>query len=245
MMKQLLTRGATMCVAAAFVGLPALAVNLTAQPKPIPPFDGVWKLNVEASTNPNGPPPPARGRGGRGGGRGGGGAAPGGPSFAVGFAAVQEGGSGGSGGGAGNIGGSAGGTIGNSLSGEEEVRFNQMRDFLLTAPAMMGVQATATDFTLVLDPVKKLGFQHKLDNRAVALNTAGGPGQFKARWDGSKIRREVETKESLKVTEDYELSRDTKQLIVTVKYDAIMVRMQKMDVRRVYDRVATPTPAAQ
>ena len=243
MMKQLLNRGAAVWVAAALVGLPVLVANLTAQPKPIPPFDGVWKLNVEASTNPNGPPPPARrgGRGGRGA-PGGGGAAPGGPSFAVGFAAVQEGGGGG---GTGNIGAAAGGTIASSLSGEEEVRFNQMRDFLLTAPPMMGLSATATDFTIVLDPLKKLGFQHKLDNRAVALNTAGGPGQFKARWDGSKIRREVETKESLKVTEDYELSKDTKQLIVTVKYDAVMVRMQKMDVKRVYDRVATPAPAAQ
>jgi len=236
MMRQLLKRGAAVCVAAALVGLPALAVDLTAQPKQIPAFDGVWKLNVEASTNPNGPPPPARGRGGRGGrGAPGGGAAPGGtgPSFTVGFA--QSGGSGG----APSIPSGGNETIGNSLSGEEEVRFNQMRDFLLIAPPMMGVSATATDFTIVLDPVKKLGFQHKLDNKVVALNTAGGPGQFKARWDGSKIRREVETKESLKVTEDYELSKDAKQLIVTVKYDAVMVRMQKMDVKRVYDRVAT------
>jgi hypothetical protein len=124
------------------------------------------------------------------------------------------------------------------------VRFDAMKNFLLTAPPMMGLSATATDFTIVLDPTKKLGFVHKLDNKVVSLNTAGGPGQFKARWDGSKIRREVETKESLKITEDYELSKDNQQLIVTVKYDALMVKMQKMDVKRVYDRVATAPPAA-
>jgi hypothetical protein len=238
-MRHLLKVGPLVLVAAALVGLPALAVDLTAQPKQIPPFEGVWKLNVEASTNPNGPPPPAR-RGGRGGRGGGGGPAPGGPggaSFAVGF---QGGGSGGSGGFA-----TAGGneTIDSSLSGEEQVRFDAMKNFLLTAPPMMGLSATATDFTIVLDPVKKLGFVHKLDNKVASLNTAGGPGQFKARWDGSKIRREIETKESLKVTEDYELSKDQQQLIVTVKYDALMVRMQKMDVKRVYDRVATAPPA--
>ena len=232
MMRQLLKVGPVVLVAAALVGLPALAVDLIAQPKQIPPFEGVWKLNVEASTNPNGPPPPAR-RGG-GGGRGGRG---GGASFAVGFA--QSGASGG----APSIPSSGNETIGNSLSTEEQVRFDAMRNFMLNAPAMMGLSATATDFTIVLDPVKKLGFVHKLDNRAVSLNTAGGPGQFKARWDGSKIRRELETKESLKITEDYELSKDNSQLIVTVKYDAVMVRMQKVDVKRVYDRVATAPPA--
>ncbi len=235
MMRQLLKRGATVLVAAALVGLPTLVADLTAQPRQIPPFDGVWKLNVEASTNPNGPPPPAR-RGGGGGRRGGGGGR-GGASFAVGFAQSGASGGGPSSPGGGNE------TIGNSLSSDEEARFNKMRDFLLTAPPMMGLSATATDLTIILDPVKKLGFQHKLDNRAVGLNTAGGPGQFKARWDGSKIRREVETAESLKVTEDYELSKDTKQLIVTVKYDALMVRMPKVDVKRVYDRQATGAPA--
>jgi hypothetical protein len=231
--------GPAVLVAAALVGLPALAVDVTTQPRQIPPFDGVWQLDAAASTNPNGPPPPAR-RGG-GGGRGGRGQSSAGLAGGVLLAMAPTAQNGGSG--APNIGGGAGGTIGNSLSGEEEVRFNRMRDFLLTAPPMMGLAATATDFTIVLDPVKKLGFQHKLDNKGVALNTAGGPGEFKAKWDGSKIRREVETAESLKVTEDYELSKDTNQLIVTVKYDAVMVRMPKVDVKRVYSRVAVPAPA--
>ena len=242
MMRQLLKVGPVVLVAAALVGLPALAVDLTAQPKQIPPFEGVWKRNVAASTNPNGPPPPARrGGGGARGGRGGGGAAetpsPGCASFMVGFAQ-----SGASGGGP-SIASGGNETIGNSLSGEEQVRFDAMKNFMLTAPAMMGLSATATDFTIVLDPIKKLGFVHKLDNKVVSLNTAGGPGQFKVRWDGNKIRRELETKESLKITEDFELSKDNNQLIVTVKYDAVMVRMQKMDVKRVYDRVATAPPA--
>ena len=240
MMRHVMRFGAVVA-AAALVGLPTLAVDLTAQPRQIPPFDGVWQLNAAASTNPNGPPPPARRGGGgrRGGGRSSGAGVAGGVLLAV---TPQGGGSGGSGGFTGGGGGNE--AIESSLSGEEQVRFDAMRNFLLTAPPMMGVSATATDFTIVLDPVKKLGFTHKLDNRAVALTTQGGPGQFKARWDGSKIRREVETKESLKITEDYELSKDTKQLIVTVKYDALMVRMQKVDVKRVYDRVAAPAPAA-
>jgi hypothetical protein len=239
MMRQLIKIGPAVVLGAALAGLPVAAVDLTAQPRQIPPFDGVWQLNVGASTNPNGPPPPARrGGGGRRGGRGQSSALglPGGVLLSI---APQGGPS------APDLGGRGGGTIESSLSGEEQVRFDAMRNFLLTAPPMMGLGATATDFTIVLDPTKKLGFVHKLDNKAVALNSPGGPGEFKAKWEGSKIRREIETRESLKVTEDYEVSKDTKQLIVTVKYDALMVRMPKVDVRRVYDRVATPAPAGQ
>jgi hypothetical protein len=239
-MKQLLTRGAAVLVAAALVGLPTLAVDLTAQPKQIPPFDGVWKLNVEASTNPNGPPPPppARGRGGRSGGRSSGAGVPSGVLLSVAALPVQ----GGAPSGAPSVGNEYEPT---SLSSDEQVRFDAMRSFIYAAPPMMGVSATATDFTIILDPVKKLGFQHKLDNRNVTLKTVAGEGQFKARWDGTKIRREIETKDSLKMTEEYSLSPNNQQLIVVIKGSSSMVRMDNREVKRVYDRVATPAPAAQ
>ena len=221
---------AAILVTAALVGLSGVAVELAAQPKQIPPFDGVWKLNVEASVNPNGPPQPARrGGGGRGGGRSSAGVT-GGVLLAV---AVPAQGSSASP-------DMSNETISSSLAGDEQVRFDAMKNFIYAAPQMMGVSATATEFKLVLDPVKKLGFTHKLDNKAEAMTTAGGPGQFKARWDGVKIRREIETKDSLKMNEEYSLSPDTKQLIVIIKASSSMVRMDNREVKRVYDRVATP-----
>ena len=39
---------------------PIAVADRTLQPRPIPPFDGVWELNIEASVNPNGLPPPVR-----------------------------------------------------------------------------------------------------------------------------------------------------------------------------------------
>lgn len=164
----------------------------------VPAMSGVWKLNVEASTNPNGPPakPPARGQ------RGGDGEA-------------------------------AGGNLGK----EELTRFNAMKKMFFEAPPMMGLQASATDFKMLLDPVKKLGYAHKTDNKKQTVVTPTGPADFKVRWDGQKLRREVDTPETLHVVEEYALTPDGKQLIVTVKADSRMVfNVQEGDIRRVYDR---------
>jgi hypothetical protein len=165
----------------------------------VPAISGVWKLNVEASTNPNGTPPRPPARGQRGGGDG----------------------------------DDAGGNLGK----EEMTRFNTMKKMFWEAPPMMGIQATATDFKMLLDPVKKLGYAHKTDNKKQTVNTPAGPADFKVRWDGQKLRREVDTPDTLHVMEEYSLSADGKQLIVTVKADSRMIfNIQNGDIRRVYDR---------
>ena len=176
-------------------------------------MSGVWKLNLEASTNPHGPKPaagnaPARGR---------------------------------SGGGGGNDTGVVGGPVqsaeGGSLGAEEMRRFNASKALFFQAPEMMGLDATATDFRMLLDPVKKFGYQHKTDNKKQSVATPAGPADFKVKWDGNRLRREIETPETLHIVEEYSLSADGKQLIVTIKADSRMVRnVQLGDIKRVYDR---------
>ena len=177
----------------------AIAPLAAARQGDVPALSGVWKLNAEASTNPNGPPPRPAARGPRGGGDG------------------ED----------------AGGNLGK----EEMARFNNMKKMFFTAPPMMGIQATATDFKMLLDPEKKLGYAHKTDNQKQTVATPAGPADFKVRWDGSKLRREVDTPDTLHVVEEYSLSPDGKQLIITVKADSRMVfNVQNGDIRRVYDR---------
>ena len=90
---------------------------------------------------------------------------------------------------------------------------------------------------MLLDPEKKLGYAHKTDNQKQTVATPAGPADFKVRWDGTKLRREVDTPDTLHVVEEYSLSPDGKQLIVTVKADSRMVfNVQNGDIRRVYDR---------
>jgi hypothetical protein len=196
-MMERVIRGAAL---AAFVLMFVAAVPLAiAARQDVPAMSGVWKLNVEASTNPNGTPPKAPARGQRGGGDG----------------------------------DDAGGNLGK----EEMTRFNTMKKMLWEAPPMMGIQATATDFKMLLDPVKKLGYAHKTDNKKQTVATPSGPADFKVRWEGGKLKREVDTPDTLHVLEEYSLSADGKQLIVTVKADSRMVfNVQNGDIRRVYDR---------
>jgi hypothetical protein len=177
----------------------AIAPVAAARQGEVPALSGVWKLNAEASTNPNGPPPRPAARGQRGGGDG------------------ED----------------AGGNLGK----EEMARFSSMKKMFFTAPPMMGIQVTAADFKMLLDPEKKLGYAHKTDNQKQTVATPAGPADFKVRWDGTKLRREVDTPDTLHVVEEYSLSPDGKQLIVTVKADSRMVfNVQNGDIRRLYDR---------
>jgi hypothetical protein len=195
-MGRVIRGAAAMAVVLMFVAITPLKVVAG---QDVPAISGVWKLNVEASTNPNGTPPRPPARGQRGGGDG------------------ED----------------AGGNLGK----EEMTRFNAMKKMLWEAPPMMGIQATATDFKMLLDPAKKLGYAHKTDNKKQTVNTPAGPADFKVRWDGQKLRREVDTPDTLHVMEEYSLSADGKQLIVTVKADSRMVfNIQNGDIRRVYDR---------
>ena len=203
---------AVLALAIAAVAAPAIVAQ-----SDVPEISGVWKLNVEASTNPNGPPAAARGGKPRGGGGGGGSA--------------------GGGGGGGEGGGPANGQEASTLSPQEQQRFNAIKALAFKAPEMMALQATPTDFKMLLDPATKQGFAHKTDNKKQTLDTPGGATDFKVRWDGKKLRREYETKDSFKCVEEYALSADGQQLIVTVKADSGMVRnVQVGDIKRVYDR---------
>jgi hypothetical protein len=177
----------------------AIAPLASSRQGDVPALSGVWKLNAEASTNPNGPPPRQAARGQRGGGDG------------------ED----------------AGGNLGK----EEMARFSSMKKMFFTAPPMMGIQATAADFKMLLDPEKKLGYAHKTDNQKHTVATPAGPADFRVRWDGTRLRREVDTPDTLHVVEEYSLSPDGKQLIVTVKADSRMVfNVQNGDIRRLYDR---------
>ena len=107
------------------------------------------------------------------------------------------------------------------------------------APPLLGIKATAKDVTLAYDPdpAKGMIFKYTTDNKKSAMPTPAGPLDVKVKWNGKTLHREIESKESLKVVEEYTPSADGKQLIVTVETTNIMVRMDKVEIKRVYDRV--------
>jgi len=198
-------------VAAAFavaVGQVSATVSASAQDAPAA-LSGGWKLNLELSTNPNGPQAAADASGGGRGGRT-------------------------------NSGGRSGGDVGGGDLGREELqRFNAHMAMFRKAPELLGIQATAKDVLLVYDPDPSKGLMYKYttDNKKAKMATPAGELEVKVKWDGKKLRREVDSKESLKVVEVYEVSADGKQLTVTVDISNIMVRVPKVDIKRVYDRV--------
>ena len=106
---------------------------------------------------------------------------------------------------------------------------------LWTAPGMLVIAATADEVSLTYD--KAQPFKQSTNNKATEIESPVGPIQIKSKWDKAKLHREIETKDAVKVTEEYELSPDGKQLFVTVKTDSRVVRnVQTAPIRRVYDR---------
>ena len=55
MISRLVQYGGRILIVLALVGLPLSATRVVAKQKETPNISGTWKLNVEASTNPNGP----------------------------------------------------------------------------------------------------------------------------------------------------------------------------------------------
>ena len=178
---------------------------------PTAALSGGWKLNMESSVNPNGPDGPGARAGGRGGGGGGGN----------------------------NAQPMTGPPPGGDLGKEELQRFNMHLAMFRKAPPLLGIQATAKDVMLVYDPdpAKGLTYKYTTDGKKSVMATPAGPVDVKVKWNGKVLHREIETKESLKVVEDYTPSADGKQLVVTVETTNIMVRMVKTEIKRVYDRV--------
>jgi hypothetical protein len=253
MTRWLVRFGGRALITAALVILPMTSMTVVAGQKTVPAISGTWRLNVQASTNPNGPQMQQASRGervrgggggggfggGGGGGFGGGGGGGGGDTGGGGGGGDTGAGGGGGGGGGGGM--SKGPPPGGALGPQEQQRFDQMRAMLFAAPTMMAIQATADDVKIIEgDPEKgkPFGFDHKMNNKDVEITTPYGQMQVKAKWDGKKMKREFNTPDTLHVVEEYELSPDGKQLTVTVKADSRMVRnVQKGDIKRVYDRV--------
>ena len=107
------------------------------------------------------------------------------------------------------------------------------------APPLLGIQATENDVMLVHDPdpSKGLIYRYTTDNKKTKMATPAGELEIKVKWDKRVLQREVQSKESLKVVEKYTVSADGKQLTVTVETSNIMVRMPKVEIKRVYDRI--------
>ena len=175
-------------------------------------MSGKWKLNAEASTNPNGP---ATGRA-----RGGGGGRDSGGGSGGGYASGASGST----------------TDRTTLSAEEQQRLDLTKKMLWTAPAMLTIDATATDVQIAFENAQP--FKQTTNNKAAEIKeTPVGSLQIKAKWDKGKLHREIETRDAVKVTEDYELSPDGKQLFVNIKTESRVVRnVQTAPIRRVYDR---------
>lgn len=192
--------------AVAFLLIAQRASIFAQAPDPGAALSGGWKLNMEASTNPNGPDGPGAKITAKPGGQF---SSPNGPP------------------------------PGGDLGKEELQRFNTHLAMFRKAPDLLGIKATDKEVTLAYDPDPAKGMIYKFttDGKKSVMTTPGGPLDVKVKWNGKVLRREVESKESLKVVEEYTPSADGKQLVVTVDVSNIMVRMPKVEIKRVYDRV--------
>jgi hypothetical protein len=246
MISRLVQYGGRILIVLALVGLPLSATRVVAKQKETPNITGTWKLNVEASTNPNGPAataaPAGRARGG-GGDAGGGGAA-----GAGGGGGGGDTGGGGGGGGGGDAGGGGGGggkaaTADSNMSKEENQRLQVTLAGFRQAPLMMGLQSTPGNVLIAFDPDPSKGkaWKHTTDDKKATVPTPWGPMEAKVKWDGQTLHREMVMHNAgdFKVVEEYKLSPDGKQLVVTLKTTAVMSptpRIQQVEIKRVYDR---------
>lgn len=197
------------------VGLLAGLMSLTspAAQTPDPPtaLSGGWKLNEAASLNPDGVETGVKGQGLRTG-----------PDRGPNRPGVGS-----------------GPPPGGDLGAEEAQRMTLHLRMLRPAPDQLGIKATAKEVLFVFDPdpAKNMAAKYTTDNKKSVQETPAGPLEIKVKWDKATLRREITTKESLKVVEDYTPSADGTQLIVTVKITSTMARLPNVDIKRVYDRM--------
>ena len=224
--------------------MPPPAAPAAAAGQATPALSGTWKLNVEASTNPSGPAAPrsARGRG-EAGGEGGGAAGGGTGGAGAGGSGGDAGGRGGDAGEARSGGGGGGGGYGTTVGGgaptlsrEEQARVDAVLFQFRQAPAVLAIQTAAKDVVLAYNAGTGPTFKHATDNKKQELKSNVGVIVFKVKWDGKKLKREIETQDDLKIVEEYALSPDGRQLIVTVKSSHPVVRIPGVEIKRVYDR---------
>jgi hypothetical protein len=212
-MRRVLINSVSVATCAALLLLGKVSAYQKADPQA---FNGTWKLDAAASTNPNGPQNPGAVRAPRptGGARGGSGAA-------------------GGGGGEGASGGSDA-----ALGGGERQRFYAMMKILTHAPATLGIAATPTEVTLSPDQSKP--FHHMTNGKTEKLPVDKNFGdlEIKTKWDGAALKREVKTIDGLTVAETYTLSGDGKQLLVSIDLKSQVERLSD-DVREPIKRVYT------
>ncbi len=249
MISRLVQFGGRILIVLALVGLPMTATRLVAKQKETPNISGTWKLNVEASTNPNGPAASAAPASGRRGGGGGGGdtGGGGGAAGAGGGGGGGDTGGGGGGGGGGEGGGGGGGgmaaTAGSNMSPQENQRLQATLAGFRQAPPMMGLQSQPGTVIIGFDPDASKGkiWKHTTDDKKATVPTPWGPMEAKVKWDGQTLHREMVMHNAgdFKVVEEYKLSPDGKQLTVTLKTTSVMSptpKIQQIDIKRVYDR---------
>jgi hypothetical protein len=249
MISRLVKYGGRLLIVMALVGLPMASVRVVGKQKDVPAFSGTWKLNVEASTNPNGPAgsqTASRGRSGGGGGDTGAGAGGGG-----GAAGGGGGGGGDTGGGGGDTGGGGGGggggmprpSAGSEMDPAENKRLQTALVGFRQAPQMLGLQVAPGNVIIGFDtdPAKGKIWKHATDDKKQTVPTPWGPMEAKVKWDGQTLHREMVMNNAgaFKVVEDYKLSADGKQLIMTIKTTSVMTPkpvIQQVEIKRVYDR---------
>jgi hypothetical protein len=247
--------GGRLLIATALIALPAASIRVVAKQKDKEPpaISGMWKLNVAASTNPNGPAPSSAAPTRRGGGGGGGGVGGGGDTGAAGGGGGggdTGGGGGDAGGGGGGRGGGGGGglggnssTAGSDMGADENNRLQKTLAGFRQAPDMMAFKADAGTIVIAWDPDPAKGktWKHTTDDKKATVPTPWGPMEAKVKWDGQTLHRELVMNNAggFKVVEEYKLSADGKQLTETLKTTSVMSptpKIQQVDIKRVYDR---------
>ncbi len=182
---------------------------------------GTWKLNVADSHNPNGPAPTAAGER-RGGGNGTTASASGGRRGGGGFDAT---------------GGAAGvpNQAPSVLSPEETQRIKMMLSLLDKAAQVLDIIVDGPDVTIKQDGG---GFPKQTwDGKKLTLKQPQiGEVDIKIKITNKGMTREVTTQDDLKVVENYVLSADGKQLVVTMKASQPVMKIEDAKIKRVYDR---------
>jgi hypothetical protein len=243
--------GGRLLIAVALIALPAASIRVVAKQKDKEPpaISGMWKLNAAASTNPNGPAPsaaPTRRGGGGGGGGGGGdtgaGGGGGGSDTGGGGGGGDAGGGGRGTGGGGGLGGNSS-TAGSDMGADENNRLQKALAGFRQAPDMMAFKADAGTIVIAWDPDPAKGktWKHTTDDKKATVPTPWGQMEAKVKWNGDTLHREMVMHNAgdFKVVEEYKLSPDGKQLIVTLKTTSVMSptpKIQQVEIKRVYDR---------
>ena len=131
------------------------------------------------------------------------------------------------------------------MSPQENQRLQATLAGFRQAPPMMGLQATPGNVLIAFDPDPSKGkvWKHTTDDKKANVPTPWGPMEAKVKWDGQTLHREMVMHNAgdFKVVEEYKLSPDGKQLTVTLKTTAVMSptpKIQQVEIKRVYDRVA-------